>query len=204
VVELRDDARLTVDFSTTQRRVTLVRGEAHFAVAKNAARPFVVMAAGVEVRAVGTAFAVEVGSTDLAVLVTEGRVALERSSAAPAPITLLEAGNRAVLRQESAGRDAVAPTATITALGPVEMEQHLDWRVPRLEFSGTRLGEAVQLFNRYSARRLSLADTRLAELQVSGIVRADNTDALLQLFAANYQVIVRDAGPAGYVLEQKP
>jgi transmembrane sensor len=203
VVELRDDARLNVDFSPTLRRVTLVRGEAHFAVAKNPARPFVVTAAGMEVRAVGTAFAVQVGSVDLAVLVTEGRVALAQPSAAAAPIAILEVGNRAVLRQEAAARDAAAPAATITALAPVEMEQHLDWRVPRLEFSGTRLGEAVQLFNRYSARRLSLADTRLAELQVSGIVRADNADALLQLLAANYQVIVRDAGPAGYVLERK-
>jgi transmembrane sensor len=199
VVELRDDAHLEVDFSTALRRVTLVRGEAHFAVTSNPARPFIVAAAGLEVRAVGTAFAVQLGAADLAVLVTEGRVALERPLADAAPIALVEAGSRAVLSQESAARAAM-----VTALAPVELEQQLDWRVPRLEFSGTKLGEAVQLFNRYSARRITLADSQLSELQVSGIVRADNADALLQLLAANYQVVVRDAGPAGYLLERKP
>jgi transmembrane sensor len=60
--------------------VVLERGEAHFQVAKNPARPFVVVARGVEIRAVGTAFSVGLESTRVEVLVTEGQVAVETAS----------------------------------------------------------------------------------------------------------------------------
>ncbi|MGH7956064.1 MAG: iron-containing alcohol dehydrogenase, partial [Opitutaceae bacterium] len=75
VVELNVDADILVDFSPVRRAVRLVRGEAHFTVATDAARPFVVSAGGVEVRAVGTGFAVHFAPQEIAVLVTEGQVA---------------------------------------------------------------------------------------------------------------------------------
>ena len=50
--ELRDDARLSTEFTAGVRRVVLDRGEAHFEVQKDPARPFVVVAGRLEVRAV--------------------------------------------------------------------------------------------------------------------------------------------------------
>jgi transmembrane sensor len=81
VVELRADAVIDVRYDADTRRVVLSGGEAHFSVAKNPARPFVVETGGVEVRAVGTAFSVRLGMEQVEVLVTEGRVAVEK----PAP-----------------------------------------------------------------------------------------------------------------------
>src|SRR5258708_5796577 len=69
-VELKFGAEIAVDYSGLLRRVSLKNGEAHFAVAKNKDRPFVVEAGGVEVRAVGTAFSVQLGSKQVEVLVT--------------------------------------------------------------------------------------------------------------------------------------
>ena len=54
----------------------LVRGEAHFVVAADASRPFVVSAGAVSVRAVGTEFVVRYSAREIGVLVTEGRVAV--------------------------------------------------------------------------------------------------------------------------------
>ena len=85
VVELKDDAQIVVDYSTLQRRVTLARGEAHFEVVKEAVRPFVVEANGVAVRAVGTAFAVQLGDKTVEVIVTEGRVAVEQGTRGQRP-----------------------------------------------------------------------------------------------------------------------
>jgi transmembrane sensor len=62
------------------RRVILQRGEAHFEVTKNPQRPFLVTAAGIDIRAVGTAFGVQLGTTAVEVLVTEGRVSVEKSA----------------------------------------------------------------------------------------------------------------------------
>lgn len=76
IVELNSASEVSVSFSPAERRVRLVRGEAHFTVAKNPARPFLVEAGTLAVRAVGTAFNVRLGGKDVEVLVTEGRVAV--------------------------------------------------------------------------------------------------------------------------------
>ncbi len=52
-VEPNHGAMVTMEFTATERRATLVRGEALFTVAKESSRPFIVRAGGVEVRAVG-------------------------------------------------------------------------------------------------------------------------------------------------------
>ena len=74
VVELKDGSRIVVEFSAVERRVQLT-GEAHFQVAKNST-PFVVVAGGVALKAVGTAFNVRLDAEAVDVLVTEGRVAV--------------------------------------------------------------------------------------------------------------------------------
>jgi transmembrane sensor len=73
-VELKDGSEVVVQYSASERRVKLTGGEAHFTVWKDKTRPFIVNAAGVEVRAVGTAFNVRLEAKSVEVLVTEGRV----------------------------------------------------------------------------------------------------------------------------------
>lgn len=85
VVELNDAAIIVADYTATERRVRLERGEAHFTVTKDAARPFTVTAAGVAVRAVGTAFNVRLADSAVEVLVTEGQVRLQPPPAQIAP-----------------------------------------------------------------------------------------------------------------------
>ena len=75
IVELRSGAEIEVDFSNAARRIVLRSGAAHFSVAHEE-RPFVVAAGDVEFRAVGTAFGVQLASSEVELLVTEGRVAV--------------------------------------------------------------------------------------------------------------------------------
>jgi transmembrane sensor len=56
IVELKSGAEIAIDYNGEFRRVYLRKGEAHFQVTENTARPFIVDVAGIEVRAVGTAF----------------------------------------------------------------------------------------------------------------------------------------------------
>lgn len=199
VAELRDGAEIAVEFSGAHRRITLVRGDAHFSVQKDPGRPFIVKAAGVEVRAVGTAFAVQRAARGIEVLVTEGRVAVDRPAATMAaspdlaPLAYVAAGE-ATLIEASAAPDTPPPPARVTAIDNAEMTERLSWRVPRLEFSGTPLEAAVEAFNRHSTIRLVIGDASLSGLQVSGIVRADQADALVILLAANYGVRAEQRG----------
>ena len=80
VVQLKPGAEITVDFKGVTRAVALLRGEAHFQVAHDA-KPFVVTAGAVEFRAVGTAFSVELDDASVELLVTQGRVAVEKPAA---------------------------------------------------------------------------------------------------------------------------
>ncbi len=109
VLRLNTDSLVEIAYSAVERRVRLVRGEAHFTVAKNPMRPFFVEVKGVAVRAVGTAFNVRLHAEAVEVLVTEGKVRVvdvagEASLIAPRTIApsvpegpLLAAGERAVI-----------------------------------------------------------------------------------------------------------
>lgn len=184
VAELRPGAELRVEFSADTRRVVLAAGEAHFTVAKNPARPFVVAAGGVEARAVGTAFAVAHGTAAIDVIVTEGRVAVS-GARQPEP-ALLDAGSGA-----SVGTAPGAPA--VSAFSADEMARRLAWRVPRLVFAGTPLPEVVRMFAAHGGARLTIADDAIRGVTISGVLRADNTDALLQLLADDHGIeAVRD------------
>lgn len=208
IVALKDHARIVAHFTAEgnePRRVTLESGEAHFAVAKNPARPFVVVAGGLEVRAVGTAFAVELGSRQIAVLVTEGQVNIERASPAaanaeaePAPAVRLGAGKRLIVDRSAEAKPLPAPEA----MPEDEVETRLAWRVPRIRFADTPLSEAVAVFNRYSSSRLVL-DPALAELRIGGVVRADNTDSFLRLLKNEFG-IARETDAGGTVHLRRP
>ena len=195
VVELREGAKIEVEFSPTARLVTLARGMAHFTVAENKARPFVVQTERVEVRAVGTAFAVEVNAREIEVLVTEGVVAVDRATgsqradsptgrsalepAAP-PLATVSAGRRVTVETETAAVTAVVEVST------AEQSERLAWRVPRIELARTPLSEALALFNRYSPVRLELADPALGALELSGVLRPDNPNALLHVLQVDF------------------
>ncbi len=72
IVELNRGAEISVQYQNDFRKVHLVRGEAHFRVEKDAKRPFLVQVGLVEVKAVGTAFTIQIAAENVEVVVTEG------------------------------------------------------------------------------------------------------------------------------------
>jgi transmembrane sensor len=185
VVELRPGATFVSDFSGAERRITLTGGTAHFTVKRDTTRPFVVHAAGVDVRALGTAFAVEHSPQSVAVLVTSGRVAVTAPAATPSSNRAeLAAGERAVV---PLGAPAPAAPLAIAAVSDAESARVLDWRVPRLEFAATPLAEAIPLFNRVAGTRLVVASAA-GTFRLSGTLRADDTEALLLLLRHEFSL----------------
>jgi transmembrane sensor len=210
VVDLKEGAEIVPDFGGAYRRVALRRGEAHFQVAKDAARPFVVEANGIELRAVGTAFAVQLGDKAIEVIVTEGRVAVESPAPGAAgvpPAVPLEPSAAAIV---GAGEHALielghsAPEVRIVS--PHEVAERLAWRAPRLECSGTPLSEVVALLNQHAAParkvRFSIEDAAIAQVRVSGLFRADNTAALLDLLEGGFGINAERRGEAEVVLRK--
>jgi transmembrane sensor len=193
VVELNRDGKIETAFTAGERRVRLLRGEAHFAVAKNPARPFVVVTGAVAVRAVGTAFDVRRDPTAVEVLVTEGKVHVERSlvSGATAAPTPLQAGQRAVVDMKALEREPV-----ISSVSASELEQTLGWQSVHLEFADLPLADVVAEFNLRNTQQIVIGDVETGRLRVGGNFRADNVDAFVRLIEASFGIAAdrRDDG----------
>jgi len=186
IVELKRGAEIAVNYSTARRDVRLVRGAALFTVAKNPNRPFVVTGGSVEVRAVGTAFAVQLGDDAVDVLVTEGRVAVDRRTTAQeteaaAASVFVSAGDRLVVPTAAAQNEELQ----VEAISPDEMSNRLAWRGAQLDLSGTRLQDAVQALNRENQVRITVADSALAERRLSGIFDANNAEGFVRMLEAD-------------------
>lgn len=209
IVELRDDAAIVSEMTpgSASRRVKLVRGEAHFEVSHDAVRSFVVSANGVEVRAVGTAFAVALGTGTVEVVVTEGKVALEkhRDASANSPVVIsseVSAGQRLAVAAAGATGVLSATALQPDALAEAELAERLAWRIPRIELSSTPLSEAIPLYNRYSRTRLVLSDPSLGKLQLSGVLRPDSTASLLHLLKVEFNIVATPRGENEIVLSR--
>ena len=200
VVQLNTGGEVIEQFTAATRHVTLTRGEAHFAVTKNPARPFIVQAGSLQVRAVGTAFNINLQSAAVDVIVTEGRVQLTtRTADAPA----LEAGERATLSRVPAASTDAAPALVVARLDAAAIAQTLAWREPLMRLGGATLAELAAEFERATGRRLVLADPSLAELRFGGRFRADDIDGFTHLLATTLDLDVERAADGAIVLRKK-
>lgn len=194
-VELNRGAEIEVAFTPAERRVRLVRGEAHFAVTKNPLRPFIVRANGVDVRAVGTAFDVRLGAESVEVLVTEGHVQVSPPSSS---VPVLAAGQRTVV-----SFSAEAPPPQVLNVTPAEMAERLAWQPQLLDFSSTSLASVVEEFNRRStSTKLVIADPELGRLPIVASVRSDNIEGFVRALELTAGVRTERRGENEIVLHQ--
>src|SRR5690606_36975067 len=138
----------------------------------------------VEVRAVGTAFSVHLLSGQVEVLVSEGTVAVESAAGSTeTPSTGPTRPGREKIAIVEAGRRLVGDPVPISAprvprevveVPAWELAARRSWRAPRVEFSRTPLSEALPLVNQHSRIQVHLGDPALAQVRLSGILRADN------------------------------
>ncbi len=182
-VMLNTDTRIHVAISSVERRIDLERGEAFFDVAKDPARPFVVQAGKDRIVAVGTRFSVLRSREGVRVVVTEGRVRVERHTGAerePKP-TQLDAGAVARVREAA---------VVVTEKPVAEAEESLSWRSGYVVFRDTALADAVGEFNRYHTRKLVIGDPSIADMRIGGNLRLANLDAFVRVLEQGFPVRV--------------
>jgi transmembrane sensor len=195
MVELNASSELTVRYTPAERRVRLLRGEAHFSVAKNKQRPFWVEADAVAVRAVGTAFNVRFGDRQVEVLVTEGSVHVDRGATAALP--LLSAGERALIAMQG---NAVP---VVEKIAPRMLQEAMAWADgSRLFFAETPLADVVAQFNRRNRVQLSLATEELAGVPVGGSFKAENVESFVALLTSNGDIVAERPDPDRIVLRK--
>lgn len=186
-VELNAQTSLRFENTRTERRVRLVGGEALFAVAKDAARPFVVETPAGTVRVTGTVFNVrtESGAPALDVTVVEGSVQVRPGEAAAgeaaANPVALGAGDHLSARR---GRVAV------NALSPAALADTLAWRHGQIVFADVPLAEAIARFAHYHGRSIAV-DGALAAETLGGRYSLDDLGGFLAALEVSLPVKVR-------------
>ena len=206
-VTLADGSRVTLNTNTLvetnlrqrTRDIYLRKGEAHFQVAHDAARPFVVHAGDAVVSAIGTAFDVRVRPDQhLDVVVSEGWVDIRTSMPVSDPSAL------STRHAVSAGQrmSTASPDMDVVPVSPQQLSRELAWREGAVVFDGKRLSEAVAEVERYTDTRITISDPANAALLVDGRFRTGDLQAFFDALEAALPVTVRHT-PAGAVIDPR-
>ena len=191
-VSLNASTQIQVSFSRGERRVRLERGEAYFEVARNAGRPFVVLAGEHLVTALGTAFVVRYEADRTAVTLVEGKVAV--ATRAPR--------EQAPKPQQQSQAQMLSPGQRLTFRGrntPKLDEPRIDavtaWRRGEVMLDQTVLADAIAEMNRYDEHMLVIDDPGVAALKISGIYHAGDSSGFAQTIAELYDLqVIRQHG----------
>jgi transmembrane sensor len=222
LITLNTQSRVRVHLCAHERYIELLQGEAIFLVAEDSARPFHVRARKTVIEVLGTRFSINMGDRGTQIAVTEGRVKVfdapqpnaltVDSEGMPRTDTvvfgaakkddglLLGGGEEARINQ-----DTFAAFEADTRLLPIdELERHLAWAEGNLVFAGEPLEEVVAEFNRYSWRKLKIADPAIAHYSIGGIFNTTDIDSLLQVLGKTHHIsgiALRNPGSRDVVIE---
>ena len=197
-LELNAASAVRVQFTAGERRVQLDAGEAHFAVAHDTARPFIVSAGDISVRAVGTAFNVRyTADGGVEVIVTEGKVSVgpalaavpsgsarENSHGLPTSgsPTFVSAGQRILLPKH-------APLPGVEKVDPATLRAALAWQSRLADFAEAPLADVIARFNTRSRVQLILTDEKLADRRIGGTFALDEAEAFVRLLERDGEIV---------------
>ncbi len=185
-VELNTDTAVRVHVDSKQRIVFLDRGEAYFQVKHDNTHPFTVVASGHRITDLGTKFSVREEDRGLRVALVEGRARIDASSGnTPSRSAILMPGDVALVTTDS---------LTISRHTTGELVNSLGWRHGVLIFDHTTLGEAAREVNRYSRKKLVVADAKAGRLMIGGTFATSNVDSIAEAAKDFFGLRVEDRG----------
>ena len=198
-LDLAPDSRVSTRFTLGRRDVRLLRGEAFFAVAHSAFRPFIVHASSLTVTAVGTEFDVRISPSNTAVTVGEGRVTVVpdvegTGGGSPSNTEIVGAGvGQRVSFSKSARRLSVAT---------VDPKVAGAWRDGTLQFVGEPLEDVINAINRYTASQIVVAPA-FQQTRFTGTVSPSKVRDWLKALEHIYPVEVVDQGANGVLIRSR-
>ncbi|TXI12469.1 MAG: FecR family protein [Rhizobium sp.] len=170
-VDLNTDTALNIAVTAGSRRVTVLRGEAFFEIAKDP-RPFIVVTRDAESRDIGTAFSVEKSDDNSTVTVQTGIVDV---GASIDPDTTVRV---------TAGEMVDCGAGGLSVLRKADLERQLAWRRGQLIFRQERLSDVVAALNRYRTGRIIIVNPWIGNELVSGTFDIDNPKAPIDALEA--------------------
>jgi transmembrane sensor len=193
-VTLNTNTILETDLRRHTREIYLRKGEAHFQVAHDRSRPFLVHAGDAVVRAVGTAFEVRVLTDQhVDVVVDEGRVEVQATAPVPASPNPAARVRATTLRALNAGErlSTASRDYAVTPITAQQMSSELAWREGAIIFDGQPLSEAITEIERYTDARIVVSDPEIARLRVGGRFRTGDVQEFFDALQTALPVSIR-------------
>jgi transmembrane sensor len=204
IVALNTNTIVETDLRRRTREIYLRKGEAHFQVAHDRSRPFLVHAGDAVVRAVGTAFEVHVlADQHVDVVVNEGRVEVQAAPPAPSPEhpgAAVRPAAAATVRALNAGErlSTASHDYVVTPITAQQLSSELAWREGAIIFDGEPLSEAIAEIERYTDARIIVSDPQIAAMRVGGRFRTGDVQEFFDALQTALPVSIRHSA-AGLV-----
>lgn len=197
-IHMNTNTELLVTYSTVGREVTLKRGEAHFEVDADPARPFSVVVNNQRITVLGTAFNLHKKLDRFQLLVVDGQVALHQDDSS--------LGQLLELRVEDEGHSVsgnlqyrVTPGWAVEVKGTERqmtfhqvssIDDAMSWRTGLLSFDGAPLYQVVKELNRYSPLKILIEDQSLIDMKIHAAIKVNNLRVALSGIGTAYDIKV--------------
>jgi len=194
-ITLNTNSLVNVDFKSSYRTVTLLRGEANFLVAENVNQPFIVYVGSGMVWAVGTQFNVRLLSDIVDVTVVEGTVkifarvdfpigqlpdlSMDSEASERSRTIVLDAGQSVRYGQE-------IEKPKIVTVGSIP--DKLAWQQGSLIFKGEKLKDAIEEISRYTGIQLIIVDPTISDIPIGGRFKTNDIEALIASLDTSFNI----------------
>ncbi len=189
-IQLGAQTSISVDLKADKRSVKLLAGQAFFDIAKDASRPFTVMAGDVDITVLGTSFDVRLGEQEVSVAVQRGSVHVRQT--ASHFDQRLSPGDQVTITPRSG-------TAHMAAIQPSEIAA---WRDGKLSAVKMPLSEVVAELRRYHKGWIVIADDRLGAEPITGLYDLKTPDLALRAMMQPVNGSIREVTPYLTILSQ--
>jgi transmembrane sensor len=206
-IKLNTNSLVRVTYTDKQRVFELLRGEMHVLVAHNERKPLSVYAGSNIIQAVGTAFNVELGSEEVELIVTDGKVLVsDINNGAVAPLKLKNVYLSPKSFAVSKGQKAQLKASNTSIIGSDEgkLASDLAWQQGNLIFRGETLFDAMQEVSRYTNYQFDFGDEETKSLQIAGLFKTSDISGLLAALESNFNVVFKKTSPDKIRLSKKP
>jgi transmembrane sensor len=186
VAQLAPDSAIDVDYAGSRRAIRLLAGAAFFEVERDVARPFTVLADGVETTVLGTAFDVRLTGDGTIVAVQRGAVRVDRAG-----------------QNEQLGPgDWIRATASGTARGKAPPDEVGAWVRGELVAHDQPVAEVVDELRAYFHGAILVTDDALGAQRVTGLYDLGDPAQTLRAIAMTHGATVRQISPWLLVLSE--
>ena len=206
-IKLNTNSLVRVTYTDKQRVFELLRGEMHVVVAHNQNKPLSVYAGSNIIQAVGTAFNVELGSEDVELIVTDGKVLVsDINSRTVATLKLSDVYLSPKSFSVSKGQKAQLKASNTTIIGSdaAKLASDLAWQQGNLIFRGESLFDAMQEVSRYTNYQFDFGDEDTKSLQIAGFFKTSDISGLLAALESNFNVVFKKISNNQIRLSKKP